>query len=198
MQGVDIRLHEGAAWVLVVAGLMSWPAYAQEASRAAVDPLAVRAGAPAEAPRTVAVGVATLKEHGFGVVLRARRDHVALDLAAGLAPVLVITNLDLYAAMPVHADASFVFFFSDADRRFQQGVRLGAAWDAIVGGGALVGWVGDLTWRQLVIGFGAGLQYYPDFESGVREHFDLEGASFEGSLTTVQPYLGVNLCWYLL
>jgi hypothetical protein len=155
-------------------------------------------------PRAFALGLTTLKEHGFGAFLRVRADHVALDIAYGTMPVLLVLQtrsgdtVDVKADMSaVHLDGSLLVFFSDNQKRFQNGLRGGVVYDSIMGPGAMFGWVGDLVWNRFGLGFGAGLQVYTDFNSRVSKHFGIARSSVEDSLGTVQPYVGVNFFWYL-
>lgn len=109
-------------------------------------------------------------------------------------------GLDFKGAMSLHTGGHLVFFFSkDDQKKFQNGLRVGGFWDSVLGGGAQIGWVGDLHWDRLSLGFGAGLQIYPAGAEKARDHFNLVGAvEMLELMTTVQPYVGLNLGWYLL
>lgn len=154
----------------------------------------------AEPPRTFALGIGTIKEHGFGGLVRLRFDHAAFDASVGAMPVLVLTStnseVNAHYGTALHLDGSAVFFFNGADKKFQNGIRAGGLWDSIMGPGALLGWVGDLCWERLLLGFGLGIQVYPDYSSSVKGHFNLSGDP-NSFLGIVQLYLGVNIGWYI-
>ena len=154
-------------------------------------------------PRSFALGITTLKEHGFGGKLRARWDHFALDGSVGSLPWLVTyqtadgttTNYDF--AMSFHADASCVIFINSNQSRFQNGIRLGGLYDSVGGAGALFGWTGELTFNTFAICFGVGVQYYPDLIDKLNDKFpDTKNSDMDSSYK-YQPYLGVNFMWYM-
>lgn len=154
-------------------------------------------------PRSFAIGLTTLKEHGFGAFIRLRAKVFALDLAYGFMPVFCLvqdtsgTALDLKADMStIHTSASAVFFFGSDQRRFQNGLRFSAIYDNIMGPAGSIGWVGDIVWSSFALGLGAGLQIYPDFASRAGEHFGISKHSLEQGLNEVQPYFGLSLFWY--
>ena len=153
-------------------------------------------------PRTLALGITTLKEHGFGGVVRARANHVALDLAAGFNPVLVIvtgsvSKIDF--GMPIQASVGPVFFINNDHAKFQSGIRLNGIYNKALGPGGGIGWVGDLTKHSFAICFGAGVQIYPDASKRVKEYFpDLKGADLSSSTPELQVYISINLLWYLI
>lgn len=155
-------------------------------------------------PRTFAIGLATLKEHGFGVIARLRFGHFAIDGAIGSLPILVMYTdysgemLNMDADMSIHADAGCVFFFNDDQKRFQNGIRLAGIYDSIIGPAGMIGWVGDLTFNRFALGFGAGIQYYPDYIEKAEEHFpELRRAEAMDETQNIQLYLGINFMWYL-
>ncbi len=155
-------------------------------------------------PRTFALGISTLKEHGFGCVMRLRFNHFALDGIAGFMPLMLIieeqyngsTNTDFKFGMPLHVSGGAVIFFNDQLSRFQNGLRGAIVYDKGLGNGYTFGWVGDITWDRFALCIGAGLQYYPDPEEKVREYFDLH-PEYDLSGSKYQPYIGVNFIWYL-
>jgi hypothetical protein len=154
-------------------------------------------------PRTLALGLAMVKEHGFGAVFRARLNHVALDLAAGFNPILIIisgSESKIDFAMPLQVGLGPVFFLSDAQASVQHGIRLNGIYNRVLGPGGGLGWVGELaSRRRFTIAFGAGLQIYPQASRRVKEYFsDLQDASLTSSAPEVQIYVGFNLLWYLI
>jgi hypothetical protein len=162
------------------------------------------AEAPTNWPRTFALGLTTFKEHGFGVFVRLRMNHVAFDVAYGVMPVILMLQttsgetVDMEFDMStVHVGGSVVVFFSNNQKRFQNGLRLGAVYDSIMGPAPIVGWVGDVVWKNFGLGLGAGLQVYPDFNDRVSKHFDIPKSSVQEGIGMVQPYFGLNLFWYV-
>ena len=153
-------------------------------------------------PRTLAIGLTMVKEHGFGAVVRGRANHVAVDLAAGFNPLLVIITGDeskIDFGMPLQASLGPVFFISNDQANFQNGIRVNGIYNRALGPGGGVGWVGEITKRRFTIAFGAGLQIFPQATRRVKEYFsDLQDASLTSSAPEVQFYFGVNLLWYLL
>ena len=156
-------------------------------------------------PRHLLVGLTTIKEHGFGVMLRGRANRVAVEAAVGYNPVLMVLQTedgstdDIQAAMALHAGGHFLIYFTKSPyRKFQNGLKLGGIWDKVLGPGGMIGWVGDLTWTNFNIAFGAGFQIYPDAEAGIKKEFNPPSNAELSPLTTVQPYLGVNFGWYIL
>ena len=155
-------------------------------------------------PRTLAIGITTLKEHGFGGVVRGRMDHVALDFAVGFNPVLVIVSGDTSIVdfgMPLQLSLGPVFFFSSDQATFQNGIRLNGIYNRALGPGGGLGWVGEITKRHLTIAFGVGFQVYPQASRRVKEYFsDLrdQDVDLSSSLPELQVYVGVNILWYLI
>ncbi len=154
-------------------------------------------------PRSFAVGITTLKEHGFGGMMRARWNHFAIDGSVGSLPWLVMyesadgttTNYDF--DMSLHTDLSCVIFINGDQGRFQNGIRLGGLYDSIGGKGVIFGWTGELTFNTFALCFGVGLQYYPDLIEKINDHFpDTRNADLDSSYK-YQWYLGINLVWYL-
>jgi hypothetical protein len=149
-----------------------------------------------------------LKEHGFGAFMRARLNHVAVDVAAGFMPVLIMyqtssgSTVDIDGAMAPHGSASMLFFFTNDQKRFQNGLRIAGIYDRVMGWGGGLGWAGDLVWDRFDLGFGAGLQLYPNFNEKAAEYFGLPKSSFDNSTDVLtgalQIYFGVNASWYLL
>jgi hypothetical protein len=154
-------------------------------------------------PRTFALGITTLKEHGFGGMMRGRWDHFAVDFAAGGFPWLIMyqtadgttTNYDF--DMSLHADLGFIVFINSDQSRFQNGIRVAGIYDSIGGKGAMFGWTGELTFNTFALCFGVGLQYYPDLIKKVNEHFPATQDAELDSSFKYQWYLGVNFMWYL-
>jgi hypothetical protein len=190
----------------LLVALLAPAAHAQEETRASKIDLATPEPPPAietSKPREFALGIALLKEHGFGVVGRLRFNHVALDAAYGVMPLFVLWQTADGSTLHIDADLSFVhvgagpvFFFNDHLDRFQNGLRLLGIYDQVLGPGAGLGWVGEITKRSFAIGFGAGLQYYPDAGERVRRHFHYAPGS-DVSSAAVQLYFGLNLLFYL-
>jgi hypothetical protein len=156
-------------------------------------------------PRRLALGLTTLKEHGFGGVLRLRFNHVALDATGGFMPLLIITStvggttMDIDGAMSAHGGIGPVFFFSGDQKRFQNGLRVNGIYDQVMGPGGGLGWVGEITMTRFTIALGAGLQIYPEAEDRIREHFGFSSAvKLDALSTSVQLYVGLNLFWYLV
>ena len=154
-------------------------------------------------PRTLAIGLTTLKEHGFGVMVRARANHVAGDLAVGFNPILVVGSGGSSAVdfgMPLQASIGPVFIFSNDQSTFQNGIRINGIYNRAVGPGGGLGWVGEITKAHFTIAFGFGLQIYPQATKRVKEYFpDLQGTELSSSPPPeVQIYVGVNLFWYII
>ena len=160
-------------------------------------------------PRTFALGVAVLSEHGLvSAVARLRKNHVAIDLSYGINPVVVgwqegddDKSGDFGFAMSwVHVDVSLVLFFSDDQKRFQHGLRFASVYDRITSFGAGLGWVGELGFERFALSFGAGLKAFPRFEQRVRDHFDIDDEHELSSFLIpvwLNVYFGINLRWYL-
>jgi hypothetical protein len=194
-----------ASLVLTMALLTTAASAQDQASRAKID-LATPEPSPAaesSKPREFALGLALLKEHGFGVIGRVRFNHVALDAAYGVMPLFILWQTADGTTMHVDADLSFVhvgagpvFFFNDHLDRFQNGLRLAGIYDQVLGPGGGLGWVGEITKRSFAIALGAGLQYYPDAGDRVRRHFHYSPGS-DVSAAALQIYFGLNLLWYL-
>ena len=156
-------------------------------------------------PRRFALGLATLKEHGFGALVRVRFDHVALDAAAGFLPVIIITQtydgttMNIDGALPAHASVGPVFFLNDQYKGFQNGIRVNGIYNGLMGPGAGAGWVGEITKTSFTLGFGAGLQVYPNAEDKIRNHFHYgSDIQLDATTTVLQFYAGLNLLWYVL
>jgi hypothetical protein len=167
-----------------------------------LPPLALPEPAP-KYPRKFALGVTLLKEHGFGAFARLRFDHLAIDVAYGLYPIIVMIeygdDVDFKADISyIHVDGGLIYYFSDDQRRFQHGIRLAGIYDDIMSGGFMFGWVGDLVWGQFGLGLGAGIQVLPAAQNRILKHFDLNGIVKVSPLVGIlQVYVGVNLFWYL-
>ena len=149
-----------------------------------------------DAPRAFALGLATLKEHGFGATMRLRANHVALDIAGGAMPVMVLTDT-IQADIGLRGDAGPVIFFSDKTARFQSGLRFAGIYDTLMGPGGMAGWVGELGWQHFAMDFGAGVQVLPQFPDLATEHFAIPDEYLLGPTAMVQVYIGLNLLWYL-
>ena len=156
-------------------------------------------------PRRFAIGLATLKEHGFGALMRVRFDHIALDAAAGFLPVIIITQtydgttVNIDGALPLHASVGPVFFLNNQYKGFQNGLRVNGIYNALMGPGAGAGWVGEVTKTSFTLGFGAGLQVYPNAEDKIRNHFHYgSDIKLDATTTVLQIYAGLNLLWYVL
>jgi hypothetical protein len=186
--------------------LLTTAALGQDQARSPKIDLATPEPPPTEEsskPRELGLGLALLKEHGFGVVGRLRFNHVALDAAYGVMPLFILWQTAGGTTMHVDADLSFVhfdagpvFFFNDHLDRFQNGLRVAGVYDQVLGPGAGLGWVGEITKRSFAIALGAGLQYYPDAPDRVRRHFHYAPGS-DVSAAALQLYFGLNLLWYL-
>jgi hypothetical protein len=154
-------------------------------------------------PRTFALGIATLKEHGFGGIMRARFNHFAIDGSVGSLPWLIMyttadgTTTSYDGAMSFHTDLSFLIFINSDHGRFQNGIRLGGLYDSVGGKGVMFGWSGELTFNTFALCFGVGIQYYPDLIEKVNERFPATKNADLGSSYKYQPYLGINFVWYL-
>ncbi len=159
-------------------------------------------------PRTFALGISTFKEHGFGGIVRYRLDNIAFDGAVGFYPLIMVMQVQDYSGdtmsteiefgMPLHVNAGVVIYFDDKFKRFQNGLRCAYMINGGVGTGFQFGWVGELTWDYFALTFGAGIQYFPDFEDKVRDYFDIsEDYEFSDVSTSMQMYLGVNFIFYV-
>ena len=112
-------------------------------------------------PRTLAIGLTTLKEHGFGVMVRARANHVAGDLAVGFNPILVVGSGGSSAVdfgMPLQASIGPVFIFSNDQSTFQNGIRINGIYNRAVGPGGGLGPAGRAGWHVRAPTPGGSLQ----------------------------------------
>jgi len=157
-------------------------------------------------PRTFALGVAILSEHGLvSAVARARHDHVAIDVSYGINPVVVTwekpdsDKAEFGFDMSwVHVDGSLVLFFNDDQQKFANGLRFASIYNQIVGFGAGFGWVGELGFERFAMSFGAGVKSFPRYEERVRDHFDIDDRVDFKLPLWINVYFGINLRWYLL
>jgi hypothetical protein len=150
----------------------------------------------------LAFGLTTFKEHGFGGFVRLRLNYVAFDAAYGVMPIIILysgarSDVDFDWAT-VHTSGSVVFFFSNNQKRFQNGLRLGGVYDNVMGPAGMLGWVGDIVWANFALGIGAGLQVYPQFNERAAEHFHVSESSISSSMGALQIYMGLNLFWYAI
>ncbi|MFH0976947.1 MAG: hypothetical protein V1874_14285 [Spirochaetota bacterium] len=154
-------------------------------------------------PRSFALGITTLKEHGFGGMLRARWNHFAIDGSVGSLPWLIMyttedgETTETEFDMSFHSDLSCVVFINSDQSRFQNGIRLGALYDSIGGKGIMGGWTGEITFTTFALCIGAGIQYYPDIVDKLNEHFPKTRDAELDSSYKWQLYLGINCTWYL-
>jgi hypothetical protein len=160
-------------------------------------------GTDANNPRTFALGATLLKEFGFGAMARFRYNHLALDAGAGFMPILIgyyregdSEAVSYDAGMAYNLYGSLAIFFNDHQRRFQNGIRLGGMYNQAMGPGGMVGWVGELGWERFALGFGAGIQYFPKYESHMRKFFDISENTESDDSNMYQLYIGVNLIYY--
>lgn len=173
---------------------------------AAAQETAPPATPPPPRPRRLALGVGLLSEHALvSAVARVRYDHVALDAAYGINPVLVSyqepeSDAPGFGAEVswVHVDGSLVLFFGGDQERFVNGLRFGAVFDQIVSFGGMLGWVGELGFQRFALGFGAGLKVYPRYEQRARERFDIDDDVEFPIPLWLNIYFGVTLRWYLM
>lgn len=159
----------------------------------------------ASKPRRFALGISTLKEHGFGALVRLRFNRVALDAAAGFLPVIILTQssdgttLNVDGALPPHASLGPVFYLNDQYKGFQNGVRVNGIYNGLMGPGVGAGWVGEITKTSFTLGFGAGFQVYPNAEDRIRDHFHYGSSiQLDATTTVLQIYAGLNLLWYVI
>jgi hypothetical protein len=183
---------------------------APEAYPAAPAPMQLDPSGTLEAPqppkpRQFALGLALLKEHGFGGLLRLRFNHVALDATGGFMPLLIITQtvdgttMDVDGALSAHGGIGPVFFFNGDQKKFQNGIRVNGIYDQIMGPGGGAGWVGEFTKTSFTLALGAGIQVYPEAEDRIRKHFGYSSAiKLDPTSTVLQVYVGLNLFWYLV
>jgi len=146
-------------------------------------------------PRHFGLGLALVKEYGFGAVFRGRINHVAFDAAVGYQPYFVTGDVFRYAST-VQVTGAFLVFFSKVWSRFQAGLKAAYAWNSLSGHGFLFGFNGEFSIRKhFALDLGAGIQAFPMANQLVREKLDLQGVAFNA---VVQPYIGLNLVWYLV
>jgi len=146
-----------------------------------------------QTPDFFALGLTSLKEHGFGGILRLKYSFLALEGSVGAMPAVLI--FDSYRSiefgMPLNADAGLIFFFNDQNRDFRNGLRLGGTWNRAFGGGFMLGWTGDCILSRFILSFGAGMQYYPEGVSHLKKYFDTVNTIEKSS--NFQVYAGVSL-----
>ncbi|MBN2495204.1 MAG: hypothetical protein JXR96_11470 [Deltaproteobacteria bacterium] len=157
-------------------------------------------------PRSLAVGVGTLKELGIAAgLVRARFWYLGVEGAFGILPILLMVSGDCNETIfkvSMHATGSLLVYFNEDTGDVVHGVRVGGVWDQRFGLGIIAGYQGEMSLTHyLSLGFGAGLQIYPNGDDWVVETLeDACGSSVQPNalLTYVQPYIGVNLLFYFL
>ena len=156
-------------------------------------------------PRRFGLGISLLGEHSLGAVARLRFNHVAIDLAYGVQPVFLTFQREGSESIEwkfdmalVHADGGIAVFFSDDQKKFQNGLRAQGIFDNIMGPGTGVGWLGDLCWKRFILGFGAGVQVYFKYVDWVKDHLDLGQNIDISRISMVQLYFGLRLMWYVV
>ena len=111
--------------------------------------------------------MSTLKELGLiAGQVRGRSDHVGLEGAFGLAPIVMVVSTEedigIVSELSLHATASALIFFNSDQAKLSHGLRLSGIWDECLSWGGQVGWQGELRLNpSLSLAFGAGIQVYP-------------------------------------
>jgi hypothetical protein len=136
--------------------------------------------------RHLGIPISFLKELGFGVGLRGRLNHFALEANVGLAPYVFFvsgTCEDVTVGAAAHFTGSLLTFFSGQHNKFQSGLRLAAHADELFGPGGSLGWIGELNLGKVVaLQLGAGVQIYPEGEERAENELI---ASCQGSTSDV-------------
>ncbi len=125
-------------------------------------------------------------EYGFGIIVRGGSRSAQLEVAGGLAPLLVFVStnfgddiLKVYFPVSVGAKLSFGLSGPEAENRF--GVKLGATYNSLMKMGFGGGVDYQLSKKPNVF-LGAGLMIFPQAEDKVRIRINEDdGTSFTSS-----------------
>ena len=89
-----------------------------------------------------------------------------------------------------------LIFFFDTKEMFQHGMKLGYAYNTLVGHGVFGGYTVDISKnKHFVLCGGAGVQVFPKAGDLIKEELGISGLS--KIYAEVQPYIGFSLNWYL-
>ena len=155
--------------------------------------------------RGFALGIATLKEYGFGTFLRLRRNFVAAEGGIGAMPVIIMESSGRCGGaeleLALHAGGALVFFFDDHESEFQNGIKLGGFYNSTLRPGGWLGWHGEWTMSSsFALSLSVGIQVYPGADdvilSRLRESCP-SGSDPSPSWGMVQPYVGLSMLFYL-
>ena len=180
---------------------------------AQVGPLPPQGAAPAEQPpeptisRHLALGFGTAT--GLGLIaasLRGRLNYVALEGAAGYAPILLMSSGDsrcsaIVFEVPLQVTGSMIFFFANDQKRFVPGLRVAAVYNSKLDMGAMLGFESELRVHPLLsLGIGAGLKVHPKGNTWAKDRLKEEvGKNCQvqsDPMNVVFPYINFQVLFY--
>ena len=155
-------------------------------------------------PRTLALGVSLLQEHGFGGVARLRVGRAGFEVAGAWFPYYAFASACCNVAYDLEGwrvTASVVGLLEGGKGgKLSHGPRFGYFYDGVLRHGLIVGYQVELPLSEwLVLEVGAGIQYTPSAGGPVRAILERTcGEPVElDVLAYLRPYVGVSALFYV-
>jgi hypothetical protein len=149
------------------------------------------------------VGFTAGTEYGIGLVTRIGPAPAKIEIGGGLAPLFVFVDVTygsditkLYFPATIGAKLSFRVTDTTAENRL--GIKLGANYNTLLGGG-FGGGVDFEFNKDPVIVLGGGLMVFPEAEGKIRvrinedEHTHYSESEFSAPLAIFQPFVSISI-----